>query len=140
MYLCHGCIKAYRKKDCLRLDSITISCTQEAKCTSLKRSETRLKTKHFLSNSVASTVGTLRSHDATATRTPKTTIGLVGKTTTARASHFLVHFFAVLRDYAVKLPNFTFYGGRKQATRKFILFLNLNMILRNSTPGGFVYI
>ena len=37
----------------------------------------------------------------------------------ARASHFFVHFFPFLHDYAVKMPNFAFYGGRKQATTKF---------------------
>ena len=74
-------------------------------------------------------------------RTPKTTIGLVGKTTTLHAHlSFLYISLPFLRDYAVKLPNFTFYWRRKQATRKFILFLNLNMVLRNSTPGGFAYI
>ena len=37
----------------------------------------------------------------------------------ARASHFFAHFSAVFaRLYDVKLPNFTFYGGRKQATTK----------------------
>ena len=30
---------------------------------------------------------------------------------------FLVHFFAVTaHDYDVKMPNFKFYGGRKQVT------------------------
>ena len=33
----------------------------------------------------------------------------------ARASRFFVHLVAVLYDYGVKMPNLTFYGGRKQA-------------------------
>ena len=37
----------------------------------------------------------------------------------ALAAHFFVHFFTVFYDYDVKLPNFTFSGGRKQATTKF---------------------
>ena len=39
-----------------------------------------------------------RFNDSTATRTSKRTIGIISKTTTpvARASHFFVHFFAVL--------------------------------------------
>ena len=37
----------------------------------------------------------------------------------ARASHFFVHFFPFLHDYDVKMPNFVFYGGCKQATTKF---------------------
>ena len=34
----------------------------------------------------------------------------------ARASRFFVYSLPLLHDYGVKLPNFTFYGGRKQAT------------------------
>jgi len=65
-------------------------------------------------------VGTLRSDDATAVRTSKTTIDLVGKKTTIHVHlSFFVHFFAVLHDYDVKWPNFTFSAGRKQATTKF---------------------
>ena len=37
-----------------------------------------------------------------------------------------------LNDYDGKMPNFKFYEGHKQSTAKFSLFLNLNMILRNS--------
>ena len=34
----------------------------------------------------------------------------------------LVHFYArFLHDYDVKMPNFAFYGGRKQATTQFYL-------------------
>ena len=63
-------------------------------------------------------VGTLRSDDATATRT--STIDLVGKTTTLHVHlTFLYISLPFLHDYNVKLPNFTFSGGRKQATTKF---------------------
>ena len=56
----------------------------------------------------------------------------------ARAAHFFVHLFA---DYDESMPNFTFYGGRKQATTKYyFLFLNLDAVLRNSTSGEFTYI
>ena len=52
----------------------------------------------------------------------------------ARAAHFL---FA---DYDEKMPNFTFYGGRKQATTKYyFLFLNLAVVVRNSASGEFTY-
>ena len=48
-------------------------------------------------------VGTLRSDDATVTRTSKTTIDLVSKKTTLHVHlTFFVHFFAVLHDYDVK--------------------------------------
>ena len=45
-----------------------------------------------------------------------------------------------MHNYDVKMPNFTFYGERKQRKRKQFLFLNLDMVPRNSTPGGFAYI
>ena len=47
----------------------------------------------------------------TATRTSKKKVGFISKTTT-----FL---FPFLHDYDVKIPNFPFYGGRKQTTTKF---------------------
>ena len=49
----------------------------------------------------------------------------------ALAAHFFWPFFlSSLNDYDVKIPNFTFYGGRKQATTKFpLLFLNLDAVL-----------
>ena len=36
-----------------------------------------------------------------------------------RASRFLYISLQLLHDYDEKMPNFTFYGGRKQATEKF---------------------
>ena len=39
----------------------------------------------------------------------------------------------------VKMPNFTFCEGRKQAMKKFILFMNLDMVDRNSAPEDFAY-
>ena len=46
-----------------------------------------------------------------------------------------------LHKYDVKVPVFTLYGVREQATTKFYLSLNLDMLVpRNSTPGGFAYI
>ena len=55
--------------------------------------------------------------------------------------HAFLYWFlypASLHDYDVKLPNFTSYGRRKQATTKFSL--NLDMVVRNSVPGEFAYI
>ena len=44
-------------------------------------------------------------------------IVLISKTITLNVQHtFFVNFFA---DYDVKMPNFTFYAERKQATTKF---------------------
>ena len=43
----------------------------------------------------------------------------MSKTTTSHVHHaFLYISFLFLHDYDVKMPNFAFYGGRKQATTK----------------------
>ena len=40
--------------------------------------------------------------------------------TTLHVHHVFLHiYFLFLHDYDVKMPNFSFYGGRKQATTKF---------------------
>ena len=53
-------------------------------------------------------------------RQKKKTIGLISKTTTSHVQHtFLFISLLFLHDYDVKMPNFAFYGGRKQATKKF---------------------
>ena len=50
----------------------------------------------------------------------KKTIGLISKTTTWHVHHtFLYVSFPFLHDYDVKMPNFGFYGERKQPTTKF---------------------
>ena len=60
------------------------------------------------------------------------------KLTTLRVHHTFSYIcLSTLHDYDVKIPNLTLYGGRKEQTTK---FLNLDMVLRNSTPGGFGYI
>ena len=46
--------------------------------------------------------------------------GLISKTTTLHVHHaFLYISLPSPHDYGVKIPNFTFYGGRKQATTNF---------------------
>ena len=51
----------------------------------------------------------------------KTAIGLLSKTTSLHVHHafFLSISLPLLHDYDVKMPNFTFYGGCKQAGTKF---------------------
>ena len=50
----------------------------------------------------------------------KKTIGFLSKTTSLHVHHaFLYISLPPLQDYNVKMPNFTFYGGRKQATTNF---------------------
>ena len=61
---------------------------------------------------------TLRSNHATGTKTLKKNV-VVGKTT-FQVRHTFWHISLLfLFDYDVKLPNFMFYGGSKQATTKF---------------------
>ena len=56
----------------------------------------------------------------------------------ARARPFFTLLCPFLHDYDLKMPNFTFYGVRKQVRTKFYFFsLNLDMVPRNSTTGGF---
>ena len=65
-------------------------------------------------------LGTLRSNDADDNEKVKKTIGLISKTTTSHVHHtFLYISFPFLHDCDVKMPNFAFYGGRKQPTTKF---------------------
>ena len=53
---------------------------------------------------------------------------------------FLYISWPLLHDYDVKMSNFTFYGGRKQATTKFSLsFYKLECGPKKSTPGKFAY-
>ena len=50
----------------------------------------------------------------------KTAIGLLSKTTRLHVHHaFLYISLPLLHEYDVKTPNFTFYGGCKQATTTF---------------------
>ena len=50
----------------------------------------------------------------------KKAIGLLSKTTSLHVHHAILYIsLPLLHDYDVKMPSFTFYGGRKQATTKF---------------------
>ena len=68
----------------------------------------------------------------------------MSKTKTLHVHHaFLYISLPSLHDYNVKMPNCSFYGGRKLVTSDdeiFLLFMNLHMVLRNSTPAEFAYI
>ena len=70
------------------------------------------------------------------------TITLISKITTLYVHQaFLYIFLPFLRDYDVKIPNFVFYGERKQVMTKFLFrFLNSNMVTWNLKSGGFAYI
>ena len=66
------------------------------------------------------TPGSFSNDDVDGNENVKTAIGLLSKTTSLHVHHaFLYISLPLLHDYDVKMPNFTFYGGRKQATTKF---------------------
>ena len=89
-------------------------------------------------------LGTLRSNHADGNENVKKTIGFISKTTTWHVHHAFCTFLCpFLHDNDVNMANFEFYGGRKQATTKFYFsycLLYLDMVPRNSTPGGFASI
>ena len=66
---------------------------------------------------------------------------IISKTTTMLMHHtFLYSSLPFLHNYALAMPNFACYGERKQTLTKFIfLFLNLDMVLKNSAPVGFTF-
>ena len=69
---------------------------------------------------VAKKLGTLRSDDGDGNRNSSKAIGLITKTTILHVHHaFLYISLPSLRDYDMKMPNFTLYRGRTQATTKF---------------------
>ena len=72
-----------------------------------------------------------------------TAIGLLSKTTIFYTCITLFCTFLcwpLLHDYDLKIPNFTFYEGRKQGDDEVIfLFLNLSAVPKKSTPGKFAY-
>ena len=62
----------------------------------------------------------VRNYDGDGYGNVKKAIGLMSKTTTLHGHHAFLHIsLSLLHDYDVKMPNFKFYGGSKQATTKF---------------------
>ena len=67
-------------------------------------------------------------------------MGLITKTTILHVYHaFLYISLPSLHDYDVKMPNFTMHRGSTSDVEISSLYLNLDMVLRNSTLGGFGY-
>ena len=65
-------------------------------------------------------VGSFSNDDGDGNENVKKAIGLLSKTTSLHMHHpFLYISLPLLRDYDVKMPSFTFYGGRKQAMTNF---------------------
>ena len=66
-------------------------------------------------------VGSFSNDDGGGNENVKKAIGLLRSKTTSLHVHdaFLYISLPLLYDYDVKMPSFTFYGGRKQATTNF---------------------
>ena len=65
-------------------------------------------------------VGSFSNDDGDGNENVKKATGLLSKTTSLHVHHaFLYISLPLLHDYDVKMPSFTFYGGRDQATTKF---------------------
>ena len=59
----------------------------------------------------------------------------------AQAPHFFVNFLSVFARLRRENALFRVYGGRKQATTKYLfLFLSLDMVIWNSASEGFAYV
>ena len=65
-------------------------------------------------------IGSFSNDDGDGNENVEKAIGLWSKTTSLHVPHaFLYISLPLLHDYDVKMPSFTFYGGRKQATTNF---------------------
>ena len=65
-------------------------------------------------------VGSFSNDDGDGNKNVKKAISLLSKTTSLHVHYaFLYISLPVLHDYDVKMPSFTFYGGRKQAATNF---------------------
>ena len=66
-------------------------------------------------------VGSFSNDDGDGNENVKKAIGLMSKTTSLHVHHAFLYIFCLplLHDCDVKMPSFTFYGGRKQATTNF---------------------
>ena len=85
-----------------------------------RRSHETIESKFPRGSAAATKVGTLRYHDGDDNENVKKALGWKGKTTTLHVYHaFLYISLPSLHDYDDKMPNFTFYGGRKKATVRF---------------------
>ena len=71
-------------------------------------------------SAAARKVGTLRYHEDDDNENVIKALGWIDKTTTLQVHHAFSYIsLPSLHDYDGKMPNFTFYGGRKQATARF---------------------
>ena len=87
-------------------------------------------------------IGTLRSDNRDGNGNVNKAIGLMTKTTSLHVHHASLYVsLTSLHDYGMKMPNFTFFRGSNTSDDEISsLFLNLDMVLRDSFLGGLTYI
>ena len=86
-------------------------------------------------------IGSFSNDDGDGKEDVKKAVRLLGKTTTLHVHHaFLYISLPSTARIPVKMPDFTFCEGCKQAMAKLILFMNLDMVNRNSVPEQFACI
>ena len=90
---------------------------------------------------IIGTLGSFSNDDGDGNENVKKTIGLVSKTTNLHVHLAFLYFSQPpLQEYDVKMPHFTFYGGRKGSDDKFFfLSLNFSAVPKKSTPGKFAH-
>ena len=90
-----------------------------------------------LVNKIALSLGSFSNDNSVSNKGVKTAIVLLSKQKSLHVHHAFLYISLPLRhDYDVKMPNFTFYGGRKQATRKFSFsFYTWEWFPRNHLQG-----
>ena len=83
----------------------------------------------FFTISFLVTIESLSNDNGDGSENGKKAVGLDRQNNNfARASRFLVHFFAVTtRLYHVKVPNFTFCGGREHSRETFLFFSSISI-------------
>ena len=79
------------------------------------------KNLHTFNELVSASLDFKRSNDVDDNDNVKKTIALISKPTTSHVhrTFFCTYLSPFLHDYDMKMPNFVFYGRRKQATTKF---------------------
>ena len=73
-------------------------------------------------------IGSFSNDDGDGNENIKTAIGLLSKTSLHVLHAFLYISLLLLLDFDVKVPNFTFYGGRTSDDQIFFLVLNLSAV------------
>ena len=83
----------------------------------------------FFTISFLVTIGSLSNDNGDGSENGKKAVGLDRQNNNfARASRFLVHFFAVTtRLYHMKVPNFTFFGGPENSRETFLFFSSISI-------------